>query len=101
LSKTYINLNRTGSDLFLNIVNQAISKYFKHLEPIQTTHSSIYYICVYYHENLTLHKDRVNKKRTLKSTNFISVRDIIAFGPPYYLISIRDIYLLISIRDKS
>jgi len=47
---------------FLNIVKQAIPKYLKqYLEPVRITHSSIYYICVCYHQNLTLHKDKVNK----------------------------------------
>ena len=34
----------------------------QYLEPVQSTHSNIYYICVCYHQNLTLHKDRVNKE---------------------------------------
>ena len=47
-------------DMFLNIVKQAIAEYLKqYLEPVRT-HSSIYYICVCYYQNLILHKDRVN-----------------------------------------
>jgi len=43
------------------MVNQAISKFFKqYLKPIRSTHSSVYSICVCYHQNLTLHKDGVN-----------------------------------------
>ena len=43
------------------MVNQAISMFSKqYLEHVRSTHSSIYYICVCYHQNLIFHKDRVN-----------------------------------------
>ena len=45
------------------MVSQVISMFSKqYLEPVRSTHSSIYYICVCYHQNLTLHKDRVNNR---------------------------------------
>ena len=48
--------------LFLSKISQAISMYQKqHVEPVWATHSSIYYIYVCYHQNLTFHKDGINK----------------------------------------